>query len=270
MGEWPGPVTPVIIAGNFAGGEAPSKEVHFRREQFLPRLVADQFPGQAPGRRDAAHADLRGAGGRNAEQHRPERHRIGSGLLLCRRSRTVGFQSGGSGFQLRFELDRKASRSGDRLPARAANLRPSPPRYNSTECTGSPCFWPLSVSLFAQKKPVTLETLNQGGRGGRGGGGAANWAPDGKTFVFRQRQSLMIYNPATKTSRELVSTEAIDAAAVKPPAETGAVRLDQSPRPRFRRHPVVRRRESDPLRILRRPVPDSRRYRQMGPDHQDP
>jgi dipeptidyl-peptidase 4 len=82
-------------------------------------------------------------------------------------------------------------------------------------------FLALSLSLFAQKKPVTLETLNQGGRGGRGGGGPANWAPDGKTFVFRQRQSLMIYNPATKTSRELVSTEAIDAAAVHPPAETG-------------------------------------------------
>jgi dipeptidyl-peptidase-4 len=76
----------------------------------------------------------------------------------------------------------------------------------------------VSVPLFAQKKPVTLESLNQGGRGG---GGSANWAPDGKTFVFRQRQSLMIYNPATRTSRELVSTESIDAAAVKPPPETG-------------------------------------------------
>jgi len=79
----------------------------------------------------------------------------------------------------------------------------------------------LSVSLFAQKKPITLETMNQGaGRGGRGGG-AANWAPDGKAFLFRQGRSLMIYNPATKTSRELVSTEAIDAAAIKPPDETG-------------------------------------------------
>ena len=31
----------------------------------------------------------------------------------------------------------------------------------------------------------------------------------------------MLYNPATKTSKELVSTEAMDAAAVKPPEETG-------------------------------------------------
>ncbi len=79
----------------------------------------------------------------------------------------------------------------------------------------------LSIPLFAQKKPITLETMNQGGRGGRGGAGAANWAPDGKTFLFRQGRSLMLYNPATKTSKELVSTEAIDAAAVKPPEETG-------------------------------------------------
>jgi dipeptidyl-peptidase-4 len=81
-------------------------------------------------------------------------------------------------------------------------------------------FLALSLPLFAQKKPVTLDALNRGGRGGRGGG-AANWAPDGKTFVFRQGRSLMIYTPATKSSKELVSTEAIDAAAVKPPAETG-------------------------------------------------
>ena len=77
----------------------------------------------------------------------------------------------------------------------------------------------LAAALFAQKKPITLETLNQGGRGGRGVAGAATWAPDGKTFVFRQGRSLMIYDPAGKTSRTLVSTEAIDAAALKPPSE---------------------------------------------------
>lgn len=79
----------------------------------------------------------------------------------------------------------------------------------------------LSLSLLAQKKPITLETLSQGGgRGGRGGG-PVTWAPDGKSFVFRQGRSLMIYDPATKSSKELVSTEAIDRAAVKPPPETG-------------------------------------------------
>ena len=82
----------------------------------------------------------------------------------------------------------------------------------------------LSASLFAQKKPITLESMNEGRGGGGGrGGGAATWAPDGKTFVTRQGRSLAIYNPATKTSKDLVSTEAMDAAAVRGPVEDGPV-----------------------------------------------
>jgi dipeptidyl-peptidase-4 len=72
-----------------------------------------------------------------------------------------------------------------------------------------------------QKKPVTLESL--AGRGGRGGfgdaGGPPSWAPDGKTFAFRQGRNLMLYNPAAKSSREILSLEPLDAAAVRPPAE---------------------------------------------------
>jgi dipeptidyl-peptidase-4 len=72
----------------------------------------------------------------------------------------------------------------------------------------------------AQKKPVTLENMG-GGRGGRGGDFAAApvWAPDGKTFAFRQGRNLMLYNPSTKSSKELLSLEPLDAAAVRPPAE---------------------------------------------------
>src|SRR5882724_10375270 len=83
----------------------------------------------------------------------------------------------------------------------------------------------LAGSVFAQKKPITLESMNEGGRGGGGGGrgGAPTWAPDGKTFLLRQGRGLAIYNPATKTSKDLVSTEAMDAAAVKGPTEDGAV-----------------------------------------------
>ena len=77
----------------------------------------------------------------------------------------------------------------------------------------------VAPALFAQKKPITLETLSQAGRGGGGRGGAALWAPDGKTFVTRQGRNLAIYDPATRTSKELVSTQAIDAAAVKGPSE---------------------------------------------------
>ena len=74
------------------------------------------------------------------------------------------------------------------------------------------------------KKPVTLESLQAGGgRGGRGGigdlAGPPSWSPDGKTFAFRQGRSLRLYDPAAKTSKEIVSLEAIDAAAMRPPAE---------------------------------------------------
>jgi dipeptidyl-peptidase-4 len=81
----------------------------------------------------------------------------------------------------------------------------------------------LVSSAFAQKKPITLEALySGGGRGGagRGGAGAATWAPDGKTFAFREGSSLKIYDPATRTSKELVSMDPLDSAAIAaPPAD---------------------------------------------------
>ncbi len=85
----------------------------------------------------------------------------------------------------------------------------------------------LVSSVFAQKKPITLETLYEAGRGRGGalgagrGGGPVTWAPDGKSFAFRQGRSLMLYDPATRTSKELASTEAIDAAALAPPPDEG-------------------------------------------------
>ena len=45
--------------------------------------------------------------------------------------------------------------------------------------------------------------------------------PDGKSFIFRQGRSLMLYDPATKTSKLLIDTTPIDAAAVNVPAEDG-------------------------------------------------
>ena len=68
------------------------------------------------------------------------------------------------------------------------------------------------LPVFGQQKPVTLESLkavkHEGDR-------APTWAPDGKTFLFQREQTLRIYDPATKTSRELVSVEKLDEAAVK-------------------------------------------------------
>ena len=70
--------------------------------------------------------------------------------------------------------------------------------------------------VFAQKKPVTLESLKEV-KYERDG--PATWAPDGKTFLFQRGPALRIYDCATRTSKELVSTEALDAAAVKMPEE---------------------------------------------------
>ena len=74
----------------------------------------------------------------------------------------------------------------------------------------------LLPSAFAQKKPITLETLNQGGRGGGGRGSfGATWAPDGKSFITRAGRGLAVYDPATQKTRDLVSSEAIDNAALR-------------------------------------------------------
>jgi dipeptidyl-peptidase-4 len=68
------------------------------------------------------------------------------------------------------------------------------------------------LPVFGQKKPVTLESLKAVKHEGDG---HPTWAPDGKTFLFKRAQTLRIYDPATKTSRELVSVEKLDEAAVK-------------------------------------------------------
>ena len=74
----------------------------------------------------------------------------------------------------------------------------------------------LVAPVFGQKKPVTLESLKAVKHEAEG---APTWAPDGKTFLFLKDNSLRIYDPAKETSRELVSTDALDLAAVKGPEE---------------------------------------------------
>src|SRR2546423_7734906 len=78
----------------------------------------------------------------------------------------------------------------------------------------------LLCPAFAQKKPITLESLNETPRGGQAA--AANWAPDGKTFVSRQGRKIILYDCATKASRDLISTEAMDSAAVSAPEDASA------------------------------------------------
>jgi dipeptidyl-peptidase-4 len=76
----------------------------------------------------------------------------------------------------------------------------------------------LAASAFGQKKPITLDSMNAGGRGALSGAGrgaaAPTWAPDGKTFVFRNGRGLAVYNPATGSSKDLVAVDAMAAAAV--------------------------------------------------------
>src|SRR5258708_7586720 len=73
-------------------------------------------------------------------------------------------------------------------------------------------------ALPAEKKPVTIDALTErpGGRGG-GTGGAPVWAPDGKRFAFTQGAKIVLYDVPSKSQKDLVSLEPMDAAAVAPP-----------------------------------------------------
>jgi len=74
----------------------------------------------------------------------------------------------------------------------------------------------LATAAFAQKKPITLETVNE--LAVRAGPGPPIWAPDGQRFAFRQGRSLMLYSIAAKSAKTLASLDHLDAAAVKPSA----------------------------------------------------
>ena len=77
--------------------------------------------------------------------------------------------------------------------------------------------------LLAQKasiapRPITLETMEEAARmAPQGPGNPLAWAPDGKHFLYRQGLRLVIYDPATRSSKDLVDTSAMDVAAVKSP-----------------------------------------------------
>src|SRR5260370_2459275 len=73
-------------------------------------------------------------------------------------------------------------------------------------------------ALLAEKKPVTIDALTErpAGRGG-GVGGTPVWAPDGKRFAFTQGAKIALYDVPSKSQKDLVSLEPMDAAAVAPP-----------------------------------------------------
>jgi len=79
-------------------------------------------------------------------------------------------------------------------------------------------FLACSLGLFAQKKPIMLETITQFDRGGRGaGGGPPAWSPDGKRFAYIRGGQVMIYDVAAKQEKELLSLDPLQKAAVPIP-----------------------------------------------------
>ncbi|MDQ6760499.1 MAG: DPP IV N-terminal domain-containing protein [Acidobacteriota bacterium] len=83
--------------------------------------------------------------------------------------------------------------------------------------------WRVALSLaictaaFAEKKPITLDVLSQGGRGAFDPGGTPNWAPDGKRFAYFKGKQVMLYDVPAKSERELLTLGPLQAAATKVP-----------------------------------------------------
>src|SRR5215469_14456315 len=75
--------------------------------------------------------------------------------------------------------------------------------------------WILLVfsPVFAQKKPVTVDVVAELSRAQHAI--SAVWSADGTEFVYPQEHSLIVWDCAAKTSKTLVSTDAMEAAAVK-------------------------------------------------------
>jgi dipeptidyl-peptidase-4 len=77
----------------------------------------------------------------------------------------------------------------------------------------------VPACLLAQKKPITLETMEEAARlPPQGPGNPVAWSPDGKRFLYRQGRRLVIYDPASGSSKDLIDTAAMDSAAVRPEA----------------------------------------------------
>ncbi|HSM78711.1 MAG TPA: S9 family peptidase [Bryobacteraceae bacterium] len=74
------------------------------------------------------------------------------------------------------------------------------------------------VAFSAEKKPVTLDAISAERKGAGEGFSSPEWAPGGKQFAYRKGSKLMLYDAAARSERELVDFDALEKAAVKPPA----------------------------------------------------
>lgn len=80
-----------------------------------------------------------------------------------------------------------------------------------------PIFVFFALVALGQRKPVTLDSLNELRARVREVPGEPVWAPDGKTFAYRQGRKLMLYDLAGKRTREAIGLEPLDEAAVQTP-----------------------------------------------------
>jgi dipeptidyl-peptidase 4 len=77
----------------------------------------------------------------------------------------------------------------------------------------------LPLPVMAQRQAVTLDALHEfRARPRDPAPGDPAWAPDGKTFAYRQGGALKIYDIQTKQSRELLALSGINSSAVTPQA----------------------------------------------------
>ena len=77
----------------------------------------------------------------------------------------------------------------------------------------------LAGLAFGQKKPITLDALEAWrNSAARSTPGDPVWAPDGKTFVYRQGSQLKWFDVAAKKSYDVVNLTLLDDAALSPPA----------------------------------------------------
>src|ERR1700722_15865877 len=73
--------------------------------------------------------------------------------------------------------------------------------------------------IAAEKRPVTIADVTAT-RTPRAGSGPIVWAPDGKRFAFRERNSIWLYDVPSGLRKEIVSLTLLGEKAVKPaPAE---------------------------------------------------
>ena len=71
----------------------------------------------------------------------------------------------------------------------------------------------------AEKKPVTLDAIDALRKAAGAPLSSPKWSPKGGRFLYRNGDKLMLYDVSSKSEKEVLSFPALEAAAVKPPAD---------------------------------------------------